>query len=59
MAKFTVYRTSTEAIEVEADNDEDAIEIAQGAEASEFTEINYGWSADEHAPAAAVDSDEG
>lgn len=44
MAKFLVHRHSIEEVEVEADNEEDALEAAFQAERDDITEVDYSWS---------------
>ena len=46
MAKFTVTAYVREEIEVEADDEEEAVLLAQNREANEFTFIDAQWSAE-------------
>lgn len=52
MPKFNVYRTSTVCVEIEADNEDDALEIAYNTDFEpntnpEAIETEYGWHTEE------------
>lgn len=61
MAKFLVHRHSIEEVEVEADNEEDALEAAFQADVGDFREVDYSWSVvgGPYAPDEAFGPDEG
>lgn len=46
MATFTVTALVRETVEVEADTDEEAIEIAQNIDSADFSFIEATWSAE-------------
>lgn len=61
MAKFLVHRHSIEEVEVEADNEEDALEAAFLAYDGDFVEVNYSWDVvgGPYTPGESAEPDEG